>query len=179
MGALEYFLRVFSDPARTWRDFERLARRPGCRCSSRACSIRTTRRAVEHGAAGVIVSNHGGRQIDGCIAALDALPRVAAAVGDRTTVLFDSGIRRGSDVIKAVASARSVLVGRPYCFGLAVAGEQGVRDVLSNLFADLDLTLGLAGYTSFAELGPETVIESKPAGLGNLSRGSSCAGDGD
>ena len=108
----------------------------------------------------MIVSNHGGRQIDGCIAALDALPGVAAAVGDRTTVLFDSGIRRGSDVIKAVALARSVLVGRPYCFGLAVAGEQGVRDVLSNLFADLDLTLGLAGYTSFAELGPDTVIES-------------------
>ena len=104
VGALEYFLRVFSDPARTWRDFERL--RQATRLPLLVKGVLhpdDARRAVEHGAAGVIVSNHGGRQIDGCIAALDALPRVAAAVGDRTTVLFDSGIRRGSDVIKAVA----------------------------------------------------------------------------
>ena len=119
------------------------------------------RRAVDHGAAGVIVSNHGGRQLDGAIAALDALPRVVDAVGDRTTVLFDSGIRRGSDVFKALAlGARCVLLGRPYGFGLAVAGEQGVRDVLANLIADIDLTLGLAGCASFAELGRTSLEEA-------------------
>ena len=79
------------------------------------------------GVAGVIVSNHGGRQLDGGLPALDALPGVVDAVGDRTTVLFDSGIRRGADVFKAIAlGARAVLLGRPYAFGLAVGGEQGV-----------------------------------------------------
>jgi isopentenyl diphosphate isomerase/L-lactate dehydrogenase-like FMN-dependent dehydrogenase len=112
---------------------------------------------------GVIVSNHGGRQLDGAIAALDALPRVVEAVGDRTTVLFDSGIRRGADVIKAIAlGARSVLLGRPYGFGLAVGGENGVREVLLNLIADIDLTLGLAGCASFAELGRGNLIEAFP-----------------
>jgi isopentenyl diphosphate isomerase/L-lactate dehydrogenase-like FMN-dependent dehydrogenase len=102
---------------------------------------------------GIIVSNHGGRQLDGAIAALDALRGVAAAVADRAAVLFDSGIRRGADVFKALAlGAKAVLLGRPYCYGLAVGGETGVRTVLQNLFADIELTLGLAGCSSFAEV---------------------------
>ncbi len=134
---------------------------PSCRSSSRECCTLTTRGAVDHGAAGVIVSNHGGRQLDGAIAALDALPRVAEAVGDRMTVLFDSGIRRGSDVLKAIAmGARAVLLGRPYAYGLAVAGEHGVRDVLLNLIADLDLALGLTGCASLGELGAESLMPS-------------------
>ncbi len=101
----------------------------------------------------MIVSNHGGRQLDGAVAALDALPAVADAVGDRTTVLFDSGIRRGSDVLKAVAmGARGVLLGRPYAYGLAVGGERGVHEVLANLIADLDLALALTGCASLAEV---------------------------
>jgi len=160
--ALEYFLRVFSDPARTWSDFERL--RQVTRLPLLVKGVLhpdDARRAVDHGAAGVIVSNHGGRQLDGCIAAIDALPGVAGAVGDQTTVLFDSGIRRGSDVFKALAlGARCALVGRPYCYGLAVGGEHGVRDVLSNLIADIDLTLGLAGYTSFAEVDRASLVEA-------------------
>jgi lactate 2-monooxygenase len=115
---------------------------------------------VDHGAAGVIVSNHGGRQVDGAVAALDALPAVVDAVGDRTTVLFDSGIRRGADVFKAVAlGARAVLLGRPYCYGLAVNGEAGVRDVIQNLVADVDLTLGLAGCASMAEVSRANLAE--------------------
>jgi isopentenyl diphosphate isomerase/L-lactate dehydrogenase-like FMN-dependent dehydrogenase len=160
--AIEYFIRIFSDPSRTWTDFDRL--RQSTRLPLLVKGVLhpdDARRAVDHGAAGVIVSNHGGRQIDGCLAALDALPAVAAAVGDRTSVLFDSGIRRGSDVLKAVAlGARCVLLGRPYGFGLAVGGEQGVRDVLANLLADLDLTLGLAGYTSFRELSRTSLVEA-------------------
>ena len=139
----EYFSQVFSDPSLTWADLDRL--RQWTRLPILIKGVLhpdDARRAVDHGAAGVIVSNHGGRQLDGAIAALDALPRVADAVGDRTTVLFDSGIRRGSDILKAVAlGARAVLLGRPYAYGLAVAGEKGVRDVLSNLIADLDLAL--------------------------------------
>jgi lactate 2-monooxygenase len=108
----------------------------------------------------VIVSNHGGRQLDGAIATLDALPEVARAIGGQGTVLFDSGIRRGPDVFKALAlGAQCVLLGRPYCYGLAVNGEQGVREVLVNFIADLDLTLGLAGCTSFAEARRENLVE--------------------
>ena len=119
------------------------------------------RQAVDQGVAGVIVSNHGGRQLDGGVAALDALPAVADAVGDRATVLFDSGIRRGADVFKAVAlGARAVLLGRPYAFGLAVGGEHGVYDVLANLIADIDLTLGLAGCASFREVDRGRLVES-------------------
>jgi lactate 2-monooxygenase len=106
-------------------------------------------RALEAGVDGVIVSNHGGRQVDGAIGALDALPAVIKEVNGRVPVLFDSGIRRGADVFKAVAlGAKAVLLGRPYIWGLAVAGEQGVRDVVLNLLADLDLTLALSGHTS-------------------------------
>jgi lactate 2-monooxygenase len=161
--ALEYFGEVFSDPSRTWDDLERL-------CQQTALPILVkgvlhpddARRAVDLGVAGLIVSNHGGRQLDGAIAALDALPGVVAAVGDRATVLFDGGIRRGADVIKALAlGARCVLLGRPYGFGLAVAGEAGVRDVLANLLADIDLTLGLAGCASFAELDRSSLVEAR------------------
>ena len=118
------------------------------------------RKALEHGVDGIIVSNHGGRQVDGAVAALDALPGVVKAVGDQLTVLFDSGIRRGADVLKAIAlGARAVLVARLYMWGLAVAGEQGVREVLLNLLADTDLTLGLSGYSSLSELDPSALAK--------------------
>ncbi|WP_435530999.1 alpha-hydroxy-acid oxidizing protein [Rhodococcus spelaei] len=111
------------------------------------------RAVVDSGASGVVVSNHGGRQVDGAIAALDALPAVAAAVGDRASVLLDSGIRCGADVIKALAlGADAVLYGRPWVYGLGVAGEEGVRHALRMLLADLDITLGLAGFASVAEV---------------------------
>ncbi|MBB5156110.1 alpha-hydroxy-acid oxidizing protein [Saccharopolyspora phatthalungensis] len=112
------------------------------------------RRAVGCGADGIVVSNHGGRQVDGAVAALDMLPEVVDAVGAEVDVLFDSGIRTGADVIKALAlGAKAVLVGRPCAYGLAHAGEAGVRHVLRSLLADLDITLGLCGYRSPAELG--------------------------
>ncbi|MEA2566770.1 MAG: lactate 2-monooxygenase, partial [Actinomycetota bacterium] len=159
--ALEYFGEVFSDPSRTWDDLSRL--RQSTRLPIWVKGILhpdDARKAVDHGVAGVIVSNHGGRQVDGAIAALDALPPIVDAVGGRTTVLFDSGIRRGPDVIKAMAlGARCVLLGRPYAFGLAVDGEKGVREVLENLVADIDLTLGLSGCSSFAELGRGNLVE--------------------
>ncbi|MCZ7416960.1 MULTISPECIES: lactate 2-monooxygenase [unclassified Streptomyces] len=114
--------------------------------------------AVEHGMDGIVVSNHGGRQIDGAIASLDALPAIAEAVGDRTTVLFDSGVRTGADVFKALAlGADAVLLGRPYLYGLALAGQAGVEHVLRCLLAELDLTLGNAGYRSHRELTPEAL----------------------
>jgi 4-hydroxymandelate oxidase len=110
-------------------------------------------RAVDIGATGLVVSNHGGRQLDGAIAALDALAAVAAAAGDRLEVLMDGGIRRGTDVLAALAlGARAVLLGRPVLWGLAVGGEAGAARVLSLLRAEVDLALALTGCTSPAEV---------------------------
>jgi isopentenyl diphosphate isomerase/L-lactate dehydrogenase-like FMN-dependent dehydrogenase len=104
------------------------------------------RRVLDAGFEGVIVSNHGGRQVDGAVAALDALVEVRDALGETAVVLMDSGIRRGADVIKAVAlGANAVLLGRPYVYGLAVAGQTGVERVVRNLMAEIDLTLALVG----------------------------------
>jgi len=111
------------------------------------------RRAADAGMDGIIVSNHGGRQVDGAVAALDVLPEIAAAVGDRLDVLFDSGIRTGADIVKALAlGAKAVLLGRPYMYGLALGGEEGVRHTVRGILADLDLTIGLSGNRTPADL---------------------------
>ncbi|HEY0450897.1 lactate 2-monooxygenase [Actinophytocola sp.] len=116
------------------------------------------RRASDAGMDGIVVSNHGGRQVDGAVAALDVLPEIAAAVGDRMAVLFDSGIRTGADIVKALAlGAHAVLVGRPFVYGLALGGEDGVRHAIRSLLADLDLTLGLSGNRTPAELTGDTL----------------------
>lgn len=159
--ALEFFGQVFSDPSRTWDDLAKLRT-----WTKRPILLKgilhpdDARKALDCGVDGLVVSNHGGRQVDGSIAALDALPGVVDAVGGRVPVLFDSGIRRGADLFKALAlGARAVLLGRPYAYGLAVNGEQGVADVIANLIADVDLTLGLAGCRSFGEVGRGNVVE--------------------
>ncbi len=154
MAAIQLWGSLFSNPALTWKDIGLLRQHTrvpiilkGILCAHDAA------RALEAGVDAVIVSNHGGRQVDGCIGALEALPDVVRELKGRVPVLFDSGIRRGADVLKALAlGARAVLVGRLYMWGLAVAGEQGVRDVLLNLIADFDLTLALSGYTCCREL---------------------------
>jgi 4-hydroxymandelate oxidase len=105
--------------------------------------------AAEHGATAIVVSNHGGRQLDGVAGTMDVLPEVVDAVGDRLEVLVDGGFRRGADVVKAVAlGARAVLVGRPPLWGLAIAGERGVRWVLETLRSELELAMALVGATS-------------------------------
>ena len=116
-------------------------------------------RAVDHGAAGVIVSNHGGRQLDTAIASVRALPEVAEAVAGRAEVLLDGGVRRGTDVIKALAlGARAVLLGRPVVWGLAVGGESGARRVLELLRAEVDLAMALCGCPSVGDISRDLVI---------------------
>lgn len=116
--------------------------------------------ALDHGAAGVIVSNHGGRQLDGAQATIDALPEIAEAVGDKLTLLVDGGIRRGTDIIKALAlGAQAVLLGRPLLWGLAVDGESGVGRVLDLLLAEFDLALALCGCHSPQEITPDLIAE--------------------
>jgi isopentenyl diphosphate isomerase/L-lactate dehydrogenase-like FMN-dependent dehydrogenase len=114
--------------------------------------------AVEHGADGILVSNHGGRQLDSCVASLDALPEVVEAVAGRLPVLMDGGVRRGTDVVKAIAlGAAAVLVGRPAAWGLAAEGEDGVAGVLGILRAEVENAMALTGCRSVAEIGRELV----------------------
>src|SRR5262249_13436495 len=118
-------------------------------------SASDAQRAVTAGMDGIVVSNHGGRQVDGGIGALDALPPIAAAVGSRMKGLFHSGGRGGADLLKGPAlCTRAVLIGRPYAYGLGLAGQDGVRHVLRALRADFELTMRLAGYASLADLSP-------------------------
>jgi len=116
------------------------------------------RRAVDEGAAAIVVSNHGGRQLDCVSSTIRALPEIAAAVNGRIEVLLDGGVRRGSDIVKAICmGARAVLVGRAYAYGLAAAGQAGVARALQILQADLERTLTLLGCASVQELNPSYV----------------------
>lgn len=154
LAAVETFLDVFADPSLGWDDLAFLRERTRLPIVLKGVlHPDDARRALDAGVDAVQVSNHGGRQIDGEVAALDALPAVTAAVGDRVPVLFDSGVRSGSDVLVALAlGARAVAVGRPYAYALAIAGEDGVRELLRNTLAELDITLGLAGARSVDEV---------------------------
>ena len=119
------------------------------------------REAVRRGLDGIVVSNHGGRQVDGAIASLDALPAIADAVGGELAILFDSGVRGGADVLKALAlGADAVCLGRPYVWGLALEGQAGVETVLKMVLAELDLTMALCGLTRPAEIGPELLAST-------------------
>jgi 4-hydroxymandelate oxidase len=114
--------------------------------------------AVQHGVAGIVVSNHGGRQLDSVISTADALPEIAAAVQGQAEVYVDGGIRRGTDILKALAlGARAVLIGRPYLWALAVNGEAGVTHVLQHLHDDLKLSMALAGCPKLSDIGPQLI----------------------
>ncbi|MGO9590076.1 MAG: alpha-hydroxy acid oxidase [Candidatus Acidiferrales bacterium] len=138
----------------TWDDLKWIRKEwPGPIVVKGVMIAEDAKRAVEEGAAGVIVSNHGGRQLDGVSSALRALPEIVAAVGGRTEVLVDGGIRRGSDIAKAIClGARAVLIGRAYMYGLGAAGEAGVARAIAILRADLERTMALLGCESIAEL---------------------------
>ncbi|MEO8854069.1 MAG: lactate 2-monooxygenase, partial [Ginsengibacter sp.] len=162
MKTMLHFANCFSNPSSTWEDLSMIRN-----CTKLPIIVKgiqhpeDARKAIRKGVDGIIVSNHGGRQLDGAIGALDTLEAIANAVGEQTTLLFDSGIRRGADVFKAMAlGAKAVLLGRPYVYGLALAGEQGVKEIVANLLADTDLTLGLSGCNSWAEVSRENLHQN-------------------
>jgi lactate 2-monooxygenase len=153
-AAVQRFINVYSRPSLTWEDLPFLRERTKLPILLKGVlHPDDAAQAVEAGVDGIVVSNHGGRQVDGSIATLDALPGVVDAVAGRIPVLLDSGIRGGADAFKAIAlGATAVLIGRPYVFGLALAGEDGVREVIQNHIAEFDLTMGLTGCRTVAEI---------------------------
>jgi lactate 2-monooxygenase len=153
-AAVGQFVMQFSNPRLTWDDLAFLRSRTTLPIALKGIlHPDDARLAREHGIDAVVVSNHGGRQVDGAIAALDALPAVVDAVGGDLQVLLDSGVRCGADAVKALAlGAEAVLLGRPYLWGLAAGGEAGVLAVLRGMLAELDLTIALSGHRRPSEL---------------------------
>jgi lactate 2-monooxygenase len=156
-AATGHFLGVQANPALAWDDLAWLRERTSLPIVLKGIQhADDAREAASRGIDGIVVSNHGGRQVDGAIASLDALPPIAAAVGEQMAILFDSGIRGGADILKALAlGADAVCLGRPYIWGLTLDGQAGVEAVLKTILGELDLTMALCGYTRPAQLGPD------------------------
>jgi lactate 2-monooxygenase len=158
-AAVRRFVETYSRPSLSWDDLAFLRERTRLPILLKGVlHPADARAAIQHGMDGIVVSNHGGRQVDGAIATMDALPAIVEAVAGRIPIVLDSGVRSGADVFRALAlGATAVGLGRPYVWGLAVGGEDGVREVIRNLRADFDLTSGLAGVSSARAIGRENV----------------------
>jgi lactate 2-monooxygenase len=163
LRAVQQFIGTYSRPTLTWNDLPFLRQRTRLPIVLKGIlHPDDARQAVDAGMDGVIVSNHGGRQVDGAVSTLDALPGIVRAVDGRIPVLMDSGVRGGADVFKALAlGARAVCIGRPYVYGLALAGAEGVSEVVRNLLADFELTMGLAGCRSIAEITAKSLMRGR------------------
>jgi lactate 2-monooxygenase len=158
-AATGQYLGVLANPSLTWDDLALLRELTSLPILLKGIqNVEDAREAARREIDGIVVSNHGGRQVDGAIGSLDALGPIAEAVGDELAILFDSGIRGGADVIKALAlGADAVCLGRPYVWGLALEGQAGVETVLKMVLGELDLTMALCGYTRPGQLGPEAL----------------------
>jgi lactate 2-monooxygenase len=157
IAAIQTFIATFSRTSLTWDDLDFLRQHTSLPILLKGIlHPDDARKAVDYGMDGIIVSNHGGRQIDGSISAIDALPDVVDNVGNAIPVLMDSGIRSGADIFKALAlGAEAVCLGRPYVYGLAAGGYEGVREVIRNFKADFELTMRLTGCRSIDEITPD------------------------
>lgn len=160
--AVQKFIDIYSNPALTWSDLKFLRDRTKLPILLKGINHpEDARRAIDHGMNGIIISNHGGRQVDGAISTLDALPGIVDVVRKEVPVLMDSGIRGGADIFKALAlGATAVCIGRPYVYGLTIGGQQGVVDVMNNLLAEFDLTMGLAGCKDISEITSDHLIKA-------------------
>lgn len=159
-GLFTYFAKQI-DPSVTWKDLEWLRSLTNLPIIVKGI-LRgdDAKKALDYGAQGIVVSNHGGRQLDGAIASLDALPEIVEAVGERVDVLVDGGFRRGTDVLKALAlGAKAVLIGRPILWGLAVNGKMGVSHVLELLRNELDLAMALSGCPTIGDIDPSLIVK--------------------
>lgn len=164
-ASVETFLDIYSNPGLSWDHLATLRERTRLPVVLKGIlHPDDARKAFDSGVDAIVVSNHGGRQVDNAIASLDALVAIREAVGADPTILLDSGIRTGADVFTALAlGADAVLLGRPYMYGLAVAGELGVTEVIANVIAELDLTMALSGTADLASISRESVVPNPSA----------------
>lgn len=162
LKAVRKFVDIFTNPALNWDDLSKLRKATDLPILIKGIlHSDDAQKALDHGVDGIIVSNHGGRQIDHNIAAIQALPEIVKAVKNKIPVLMDSGVRSGADIFIALAlGATSVCIGRPYVYGLALAGEKGVLEVIQNFLAEFELTMRLAGCRSIEEITPNLLRES-------------------
>jgi lactate 2-monooxygenase len=160
LAAVQRFVQTYSKPSLNWDDVAFLRERTALPLLLKGVlHPDDARRAVDLGVDGVIVSNHGGRQVDGAVSTLAALPGVVEAAGDALTVLVDSGIRTGADMFKALAlGADAVCLGRPYAYGLAIAGRRGVAEVIANVLADFELTMALSGCRAVEDITADHLV---------------------
>ena len=159
LSAFKRWVDAQFDPSVTWRDIAWLRERwKGRLLLKGILDVDDAKSAVEVGADGIVVSNHGGRQLDATASSISVLPAIARAVGTQTHVLLDGGVRSGTDIFKALAlGARGVLIGRPWVWALAGAGADGLRDYLATLQRELHLTMTFAGVTRIADIGPQSL----------------------
>ncbi len=159
MAAVGVWSSLFGNPGLNWDDLARLRSLTHLPLLLKGvCHPDDARRAVDAGVDGIYCSTHGGRQANGGLAALDCLPDVVAAVGERVPVIFDSGVRSGPDVLTALAlGASAVGIGRPYAYGLAVGGQRGIEHVVKCFLAEMDLMMAVDGYPNIAALTPDTL----------------------
>ena len=163
LKALASRMAALLDPSMTWQDFDELRRIwRGPLILKGVLHPAEAREALAHGADALVVSNHGGRQLDGAPGTIEALPAILEAAGGRIPVLLDGGVRRGTDVVKALAlGARACLIGRPQLWGLAVAGEAGVAQVLEIYRREIDRVMGLCGIADIAGIGPDLLFSAR------------------
>ncbi|MCC5921471.1 MAG: lactate 2-monooxygenase [Cyclobacteriaceae bacterium] len=161
-AAVKAFTQTYSNPALSWEDLNYLRK-----CTSLPILLKgilsptDAQLAISYGMDGIIVSNHGGRQVDGSISALEALEKISPVINGQIPILMDSGIRTGADAFKAIAlGANAVCIGRPYAYALAIGGEKGVFELLSNFKADFDLTMGLSGCKTIADVKKQVLLKS-------------------
>jgi lactate 2-monooxygenase len=159
--AIARWTEVFANPALTWADLPFLREATTLPILLKGIQHPDdARRALDAGVNGIVVSNHGGRQVDGAIGSLDALPEVVQVVSDRIPVLFDGGVRTGADALKAIAlGARAVLIGRPYAYALGIGGSVALTAFLRGFLADLEITMGLCGLQRPSEATPELLTQ--------------------
>lgn len=161
LKAVRKFVSIYSNPATTWDDLKWLRQQTKLPILLKGIlHPDDARKALDVGVNGIIISNHGGRQVDGSIATLDSLPKIVEVIQNKIPVLLDSGVRGGADVFKALAlGATAVCIGRPYVYGLTIAGAQGVYEVMQNLMADFELTMGLAGCKDISEINQDALSQ--------------------
>lgn len=157
--AVQKFTAIYSNPALTWKQLSFLRERTKLPVLLKGIlHPDDAAMALDHGVDGLIVSNHGGRQVDGSISTIAALPGITKRISGKAPILLDGGVRGGADIFKAIAlGASAVCIGRPYVYGLAIAGSAGVEEVLRNLMAEFYFTMGLAGINKVSEINPESL----------------------